>query len=403
MTRTPRALRAALLLAVTVTAASCAAGTASSAAAQAAPHEALRARLQLKLDSLHAAGRFGGATAGVVLKDGTSFALAVGESDTIANVAMRPGDRMLAGSVGKTFFAALALQLVHEGRISLDDRLEKYLGDESWWRAADGRVRLPNGADITLRMLMNHTSGIVRYEFNPAFTAEVTRDPYRVWQPAEQVAYVLDSAPPFAAGAGWDYSDTNYILMAMVVEKVTGAKAYDLIRTRVLEPNNLRGTVPSTSPAIAGLVQGYAGANNPFGGADAVLLDGGRLAFNPQFEWAGGGYASTAEDLARWAKLYFEGGAFPAALMPQVLDGREARGLGRGARYGLAAIIRDTPAGPAYGHSGFFPGYLTEMRYFPQHGIAVSFQANTSDGRALGRSTSAIVQELGEIVVEFMR
>ncbi|HSJ09023.1 MAG TPA: serine hydrolase domain-containing protein, partial [Longimicrobiales bacterium] len=131
MIRTPRALPAALLLAVTLTAASCAAAPVSSPVAQAAPHEALRARLQLKLDSLHAAGRFGGATAGVVLKDGTSFALAVGESDTIANVAMRPGDRMLAGSVGKTFFAALALQLVHEGRIGLDDRLEKYLGDEA--------------------------------------------------------------------------------------------------------------------------------------------------------------------------------------------------------------------------------------------------------------------------------
>jgi D-alanyl-D-alanine carboxypeptidase len=311
---------------------------------------------------------------------------------------MRPHDRMLAGSVGKTFFGALALQLVHQGIIALDDPLAKYLGSEPWWTGTDGHARLPNGNDITLRMLMSHTSGIVRYEFNPAFTAEVTRDPYRVWQPAEQIAYVLDSEPPFAAGAGWDYSDTNYILLAMVIEKVTGANAYDLIRTRILEPLALRNTIPSTGPDLPGLVQGYAGPNNPFGGADAVIVDG-RLAFNPQFEWAGGGYVSNSLDLARWAHALYQGRAFDPALLQPMLDGVAAPGLGRAARYGLGVIIRDTPLGPAYGHSGFFPGYLTEMRYFPKHGIAVAFQVNTSDGRAVGRSTSAIVQALGQAAV----
>ena len=370
---------------------------ASPALAQDAP---LRARVQAKLDSLHAAGRFGGATVGIALADGSTLAFAVGESDTTRNLKMQPNDRMLAGSVGKTFFGALALQLVHEGRIALDDPLSKYLGAEPWWRAADGRVRLPNGADITLRMLMNHTSGIVRYEFNPAFTAEVTKDPYRVWQPAEQIAYVLDTPPPFAAGKGWDYSDTNYILLAMVIEKVTGQRAYDLIQQRILTPLALRNTLPSSSPRIAGVVQGYAGANNPFGGADAVLLADGRLAFNPGFEWAGGGYATTTEDLARWAKSFFEGKAFDPSLLPQVLQGVDAAGLGRGVRYGLTTIIRDTPLGVAYGHSGFFPGYLTEMRYFPSQRFAVAFQVNSSNARAVGASTSVIVQQIAEIVAQ---
>ncbi|HEX6309369.1 MAG TPA: serine hydrolase domain-containing protein [Longimicrobiales bacterium] len=361
-------------------------------------HAAIRARVQAVLDSLHANGRFAGATAAAVLADGTTLAFAVGESDSVAGVPMRPTDRMLAGSVGKTFFAAVALQLVHEGRIALDDPLSKYLGDEPWWQNESGRVRLPNGRDITLRMLMRHTSGIVRYEFNPAFTSALTSDPYRVWRPAEQIAYVLDTEPPFAAGQGWEYSDTNYILLAMVIEKVTGERAYDLIRSRILEPLRLTNTVPSDSPVIPGLVQGYAGANNPFGGADAVLVDG-RLAFNPQFEWAGGGYATTATDLARWARDLYEGRAFDATLLPQVLDGVEAPQLGRGARYGLGVIIRDTPLGPAWGHSGYFPGYLTEMRYFPDHRIAVAFQVNSSTGRDVGRSTAAIVQMLGEAVM----
>src|SRR5690606_7074584 len=94
---------------------------------------------------------------------------------------------------------------------------------------------------------------------------------------------------------------------------------------------------------------------------------------------------------------------FDTSLMPQVLTGVEARPLGRGARYGLGVIIRDTPLGIAYGHSGFFPGYLTEMRYFPDLGISVAVQVNTSDGRAIGRPVGAIVQQLADRVAAAVR
>lgn len=361
-----------------------------------AAHAGLRADLQARLDSIHAAGSFAGVTAAVALADGGVVGVASGVADTTSRAPLDADDRMLAGSVGKTFFAALAMQLAHEGRISLDDPLEKYLGGEPWWRTDDGRVRLPNGSDITLRMLMNHTSGIVRYEFDPAFTTALTADPYRVWHPAEQIAFVLDREAPFPAGQGWDYSDTNYILLAMAMEKATGQRAYDMIRTRILEPLALRSTVPSTSPDIPGLVQGYAGANNPFGGADAVVVDG-RLTFNPGFEWAGGGFATSATDLARWTKALYEGRAFDRSLLAEVVDGVEAPGLGRGVRYGLGVIIRDTPLGVAWGHSGFFPGYLTEMRYYPEHRIAVAVQVNNSNGRTLGRPLGAILQELAAL------
>jgi D-alanyl-D-alanine carboxypeptidase len=85
--------------------------------------------------------------------------------------------------------------------------------------------------------------------------------------------------------------------------------------------------------------------------------------------------------------------------LSDVLNDIAAQALGRGVRYGLGVIIRDTPLGVAYGHSGFFPGYLTEMRYFPEHGFSVAFQVNTSDGRAVGRPVGAIVQQIAEAVV----
>src|ERR1044072_2688872 len=192
---------------------------------------ALKSAIQLKLEEWHKAGSFPGATLGVVLANGDSFGFAVGVSDRETKRALLPTDRMLAGSVGKTFAAATALQLIKEGRIRLDDKIEKYLGRELWFS------RLPNAKDITVRELMNHTSGLVRYEFKEQFTKDLTANPEKVWKPAELVSYLLDEKAPFEAGKGWDYSDTNYIVLGMIIEKVTGKKFYDEAARRVLKPS----------------------------------------------------------------------------------------------------------------------------------------------------------------------
>jgi len=351
----------------------------------------LRTALQAKLDEWHKAGSFPGATFGVVLANGESFGLAVGFSDRETKTPMMPTDRMLAGSVGKTFAAATALQLIKEGKIGLDDKIEKYLGREPWFS------RLPNAKDITVRQLMNHTSGLVRYEFKEQFTKDLTANPEKVWKPAELVAYLLDEKPPFEAGKGWDYSDTNYIVLGMIIEKVTGRKFYDEASRRVLKPLKLTNTIPQDGSRLKGVVQGYAGSSNPFGGKDAMIEDG-KFVINPQFEWTGGGYASTAQDLARWAKMIYEGKAFSPDLLPQVLDGVSAPMLGRETKYGLGVIIRKTPVGTSYGHSGFFPGYMTDMMYFPERKVAVAVQVNTSVGRSLGKPLSRILVEMMEII-----
>lgn len=351
----------------------------------------LKQALQLKLDDWHKAGSFPGATLGVVLANGESFGLAVGVSDRELRTPMTPNDRMLAGSVGKTFAAATALQLIKEGKIGLDDRIEKYLGREPWFS------RLPNAKEITVRQLMNHTSGLVRYEFKEQFTKELTANPEKNWKPAELVAYLLDEKPPFAAGKGWDYSDTNYIVLGMIIEKVTGRRFYYEANRRLLKPLKLTNTIPQDGVRLPGVVQGYAGPNNPFGGSDAMIQDG-KFVINPQFEWTGGGYASTAEDLARWARMIYEGKAFSPDLLPQVVDGVAAPMLGRESRYGLGVIIRKTPLGTTYGHSGFFPGYLTDMMYFPDHKVAVAVQVNTSVGRNLGKPLSRVLIEVMEVI-----
>ena len=110
-----------------------------------ANNTALETALQLKLDEWHKAGSFPGATLGVVLANGKSFGLAVGFSDRETRTPMKPTDRLLAGSVGKTFAAATALQLIKEGKIGLDDKIEKYLGLNNGFRVCQTRKILQCG------------------------------------------------------------------------------------------------------------------------------------------------------------------------------------------------------------------------------------------------------------------
>jgi D-alanyl-D-alanine carboxypeptidase len=350
----------------------------------------LRDQLQAKFEELHKAGSFPGGTAGFVLADGSSIALAVGVSDRTSGTPMKSTDRLLLGSVGKTYVSALALQLVHEKRLGLDDPVAKYLGSEPWFK------RLQNADRATVRHLMTHTSGLVRYEFNPKFTADLTANPDRVWSPEDRLAYLFDAPAPFAPGEGWEYSDTNYIVLGMIIERVGRAPYYRQLRERILQKHGLNDTVPVESRMVPGLVQGYAGPKNPFGGSDEMIKEG-KFAVNPQFEWTGGGLAVTAIDLAKWAKLLYEGKVVDASLMDDLLDGVPAK-LGPETKYGLGVIIRPTAHGAAYGHSGFMPGYQTEMMYFPALKSAIAVQVNSSAPRATGRPLSRFVTEFAAIL-----
>jgi D-alanyl-D-alanine carboxypeptidase len=303
---------------------------------------------------------------------------------------MKPADRLLLGSVGKTYASAVALQLVHEQRIALDDPISKHLGREPWF------ARIAHSDRMTVRQLMTHTSGLVRYELNPRFTADLSANPDKTWTPEERLSYLFDAQPPFAPGEGWEYSDTNYIVLGMIIERAGGAPYYEQLRRRILQPFGLRETVPADSRRVPGLVQGYAGASNPFGGTDEMIKDG-RFAINPQFEWTGGGLAVTAVDLAKWAKLLYEGKVIDASLMDDLLDGVPAK-LGPDTRYGLGVIIRPTPLGITYGHSGFMPGYQTDMMYFPGLKTAIAVQVNSSAPRSTGRPLRAFLVEFAQIV-----
>lgn len=329
-------------------------------------------QLLMFADSLRNARKWPGVSVAVAFPDGRTSGITSGYADTTRRVVLLPSNKLMQGSVGKTYVAAVAMQLVAEGKLDLDAPIVRYLGDAPWLK------RIAHSDRITVRQIMNHTSGLVRYEFQPQVTAVLRAQPYKVWTPEERLEALFDKAPPFEPGQGWEYSDTNYIVLGMIIERLTGEPYYRALEQRILQPLGLRNTIPSDRPELPGLANGYAGPRNDLGGYDASLLPDGRFAINPQFEWTGGGIASTTEDLVRWAKLLYEGRAFPDSLLPRMVDGVPAR-LGGNARYGLGVIVRDSPEhGPAWGHSGFFPGYATEMVYYPRLRMAVAIQVNTT-------------------------
>lgn len=357
--------------------------------------EAVRRALQAKLNELHKDADFPGATVGVVLSGGETITVSAGLSDLEKNRPLAPSDKMLAGSIGKTYVAAVTLQLVQEGKLNLDEKIEKWLGKEKWFG------RLPNGSDLTLRMLMNHTSGIPEHVLDKKFLKALMEKPDKIWLPKEIIAYVLDSKPLFPAGQGWSYADTNYILVGMIVERVTQKPLYETVTRRILKPLKLSHTVPSDKRIIAGLITGYSMPNSPFGFEGRVIVDK-RFVVNPQFEYAGGGLASTAGDLARWAKMLYEGKVLDKKYLNEMLTAVEAK-TGKGDQYGLGVQVRPSEWGMTYGHSGWFPGYLSNMEYFPQQRIAVAIQFNTDNGRSLKNRIRAYTNEIAKVVIGEIR
>lgn len=346
--------------------------------------------LQAALDALSQNEGVPGATLAIVLEDGQMISLAAGLEDKEKNKEMPVGARMLAGSVGKTFFGALALQVIQEKGIDLDSKVMGWFGNEAWFK------RIPNAQDLTIRMLMNHTTGIPRHVFQPTFLQAIQDEPMKVWKPAEMLQYVLDLPPVHPAGDGWAYSDTNYIILGMLVEKWTGKDLYDLLRKRILKPLKLKNTLPSNTPKLKGLVQGYIGEQN-FLNLPNKVVKKGKYVINPQWEWTGGGLLSNVEDLAHWLKAIHETDAIPPEMYKEMIQPVGLR-TGQPAEmgYGLTTFVFKAPTGIHFGHSGFFPGYLTNVEYVKDQKTAIAVQLNSDQGP--GRSLHGFLVEIAGIL-----
>jgi D-alanyl-D-alanine carboxypeptidase len=247
---------------------------------------------------------------------------------------MRGVYRYRIGSVTKTFVSTIVLELAAEGKLTLDDRVERWL---------PGKV--PNSGAISLRQLLNHTSGLYDFTKDAHFVESVIADPSHAWTPQQLLDVAFSHAPNFEPGTGWSYSNTGYILLGLVTEAVTGKPFQDVLFERLVGPLNLHSTSLPTSPFEPDpWVHGFVDLGQ--GDIDISSL------LTPTEGWTAGGIVSNASDVTTFLSALLRGRLMPPAFLAQMKSGSAVSGS-----YGLGLIETSTRCGLAYGHDGDFVGW----------------------------------------------
>ena len=295
---------------------------------------ALRAAMQAVVDA-------GATGVNALVDDGDHVTrLSVGRARLDPERRLRPQDQARVGSITKTAIAVVALQLARQGKLHLSDSIEHWL---------PGTV--PGGSAITLRMLLNHTSGIFNYTDDPDFFAMAFADPYRAWTPRQLIDLALSNPPLFRPGTSWSYSNTGYILLGLVLEKASGMSVADLVRRWVTRPLHLKNTYFANTPHFRGpYAHGYA----PPGLYSAGYLD--TSGWSPTWAWAAGALVSNTKDLTTFYQALLSGDLLSRA---QLREMTTTVSPFAGAGYGLGLLTLDTPCGTIWGHTGGIPGYVT--------------------------------------------
>ncbi|MGW3950531.1 serine hydrolase domain-containing protein [Streptomyces sp. NPDC004752] len=292
-----------------------------------------------------------GVTATVRDAHGT-WAATAGVGDTRTGAPRSAADRYRVGSITKTFVATVLLQLAAEGQVSLDDPVDRWLPGVVRGHGHDGRA-------ITLRMLLNHNSGIYNYtaddDFDRAYFLKdgFFRHRYDTVSPRELVAIAMRHRPDFAPGTSWTYSNTNYVLAGMVIEQVTGRPYAEEIDRRIIRPLKLTGTsVPGTR---AGLPRPSSRAYSKLAEtATGPSYDVTRL--NPSIASSAGEMISDSADLTRFYRALLRGDLLPARQLKEMkttVAADEAPNMG----YGLGLMDRTLSCGVhVWGHDGGIHG-----------------------------------------------
>jgi D-alanyl-D-alanine carboxypeptidase len=319
----------------------------------------LVADLDRALEAARASAHAPGALLAVALPNGEVYRGARGVANLATGAPLAPGARVHVASITKPFIAVVALQLIQEGWLLLDHSVEHWL---------PGLVL--GGEQITVRQLLSHTSGLPDY-LTDSLIARARQNPDHQWSPQELVAEALQHSRRFAPGAPgrWAYSNTNYILLGLIIEQVTDHSLEQELQQRVIAPLGLHDTVLTSSSADPGdLAHGYEH------GVD-------RTALNMSVAWAAGGLSASVEDLTRFTQGLVWGELLEPVPLNSMLTCAPTGGAWGVAdlAYGLGVMQRVVPAPGisrearlALGHTGEIEGYRSAMWYFPASGVSIA-------------------------------
>lgn len=307
-----------------------------------------------------------GASVAVMRGDGSLHTVAVGVAVRDPRQLVQPSDTFRIGSITKTFIAAITLQLADEGVLSLEDPLDRHVPQFSL------------GEAVTLRRLLSHQSGVFNYTDDGSFLAHSSE----AATPEEVVRWALGHGQVFEPGTQYSYSNTNYYLLGMVIEKVTGKPVADVIRQRITEPQKLasawlENTGPGTFPSVHGHL--YLDEAPPY---------------DVSWSWTAGGMNASAETLCHWAKALFEGDVLPSARLEEMMAPAPLIN-GAATDYGLGIDHTKRGGRKVIGHTGSTMGFRAELFYDPANGDCVAVLTNDFFGAPL-KISEPIWQRLGQ-------
>jgi len=337
---------------------------------------AKRAAIDAVLGNAFAASKAPGVVVGIWIPGEGNYVAARGVSDTRTRQPMRVEDHFRIGSITKTFTATLLLILADEKKLGLDDAVSKYV---TW---------VPNGDKITLRMLADMTSGLHSYTEDETWVKIAFANFQRVWTPRELVDVGLQHAPDFPPGQGWHYSNTNYVLLGMILEQVTGKKIRLSFNDKIFKPLRLTQTWWPAGDALP----------MPFAHGTTVQTLDDKLDDatnrNPSWAFTAGELVSTMADLRAWVVSYATGSLISPEMQKQRLTWitippntpERAYGIGIGIDHGWL------------GHTGELPGYNCSAYYLPSKQAVMVVMVNTDIPVGNINPAPAIMKALTKVV-----
>jgi D-alanyl-D-alanine carboxypeptidase len=349
--------------------AGCAHGRAAVTEHQQGVDPRLAGRLQSILDKERKLFAAGGASAAIVIPDEGLWTGASGIADPKTGEPVTTRTVFALGSVSKTFTATLVLKLAEEGLLHLDDPLARWLH------------HFPRANQITIRELLNHTSGVYDVTEDPSFLEAQFKHPRERWTERRILSYL--GHPLFKPGADWSYSNTNYVLLGMVIERASGSSVARELHREILEPAH----------ADAVFVQGQERVPDPVmrtrfdidldGDADD-LSDGTTTIPNTALAtaaWSAGGMAATPEAVADFGDALFRGHLLQAESLREMTDFSAELGKGRGGGlgYGLGVSRFEIPGHEVFGHGGAIPGFRSAIWYVADEKVTIAFCWNDAE------------------------
>lgn len=334
----------------------------------------LTARLDKAVEDVRQEAGIPGLVVGLWMPGEGNYVRATGVADKVTREPMSTDLFVRIGSETKTFTVTALLKLVDDRRIRLDDPISAYVKG------------VPNGRRITLRHLAEMRSGLFPYTEDPDFVQDLLSDPSRSFTPREVLAYGFKHPNTFAPGAEFQYSNSNLVLLGLVIEKVSGMSAVDFIDKRVLRPARLRHTLFPTGPEFPEPhARGY--TNQTLSGEVEDATD-----WNPSWAWTAGAMISNLHDLRRWARIVATG-----TLLSPETQRQRLRMLPTGypgTSYGLGIF----ESGGWIGHNGSIPGYESVTVYLPSKKATLVLLLNTDITHEGQEPSSLVARAITEIV-----